>query len=174
MNNSKGYVYWLTGLSGAGKTTIGKRLFQHLKLMKSNIVMLDGDTLREVFGSDLGYSKEDRFKSAMRNARLCKLLSDQGIDVICATISMFDYCRQWNRENIENYKEIYIKVSIEDLKKRNQKKLYSSENNDMTNYNVVGIDIEFEEPKNPDVTICNNNVIDLDDKICEIVKIILK
>lgn len=66
----------------------------------------------------MGYSKEDRLKSAIRNSRLCKLLSDQGIDVICCTISMFDAIREWNRENIKNYFEIYLDVSLETLKDR--------------------------------------------------------
>ena len=55
-----GIVFWLTGLSGAGKTTIGKLLYEKLKKEKSNVVFLDGDILRGVFGSDLGYSLEYR------------------------------------------------------------------------------------------------------------------
>jgi len=152
----KGTVYWLTGLSGAGKTTIGKLLYKKLKEDKDDVVFLDGDTLRVVFGNDLGYSKEDRKKSAMRNSRLCKELSDQGIHVVCATISMFNDCREWNRENIENYKEIYIKVPIEILIKRDQKKLYSKALKGESR-NVIGIDIEFEEPKKPDIIIVNDN-----------------
>lgn len=170
MSNNKGTVYWLTGLSGAGKTTIAKELYCKLKAKKPNVIMLDGDTLRETFGNDLGYSKEDRFKSAMRNAKLCKFLSDQGIHVVCATISMFHDCRNWNRESIQNYKEIYIKVSLEDLKKRNQKGLYSVDGN---NKNVVGIDIEFEEPKNPDLIVFNDNDDNLQIKLDDIVKKII-
>ena len=113
-----GRVFWITGLSGAGKTTIGYLLYTKLKIQKNSIVFLDGDELRKIFGNDLGYSKEDRLKSATRNSRLCKLLSDQGIDVICCTISMFDTIREWNRQNIKNYFEIYLDVSLETLKNR--------------------------------------------------------
>ena len=63
----KGSVFWITGLSGAGKTTIGRVLYQHLRRKNASVVFLDGDLLREVFGNDLGYSVEDRHKSAMRN-----------------------------------------------------------------------------------------------------------
>lgn len=77
--------------------------------------ILDGDTLREVFGNDLGYSDTDRRKCAMRYSRLCDLLQKQGIHVVCCTISMFDSVRQWNRENIANYHEIYVEVSDETL-----------------------------------------------------------
>lgn len=151
----KGIVYWITGLSGAGKTTIAKLLYDKLKSKKDNVVFLDGDVLREVFGSDIGYSQEDRRKSAMRNSRLCKELSEQGIDVICATISMFDTCREWNRKNIKNYKEIYIKVPMNVLIERNQKGLYSGAlNGDIKN--VMGIDIDFQEPKNPDMVVIND------------------
>ena len=105
-------VFWLTGLSGAGKTTIGKLLYQKLKAQKDNVVFLDGDQLRQVFGDDLGYTPDQRLKSAMRNARLCKLLADQGIDVVCCTISMFDRVRDWNRANIPGYVEVYVKASL--------------------------------------------------------------
>ena len=97
----------------------------------------------------MGYSKEDRLKSATRNSRLCKLLSDQGIDVICCTISMFDTIREWNRQNIKNYFEIYLDVSLETLK--NRKKIYIENNND-----VVGINVLGEIPKNPDIVLDNN------------------
>ena len=93
-------MLWLTGLSGAGKTTIGTLLYQALRERKDNVVFLDGDQLRQVFGDDLGYAPDQRLKSAMRNARLCKLLAEQCLDVICCTISMFDSVRDWNRTNI--------------------------------------------------------------------------
>lgn len=152
-----GNVYWITGLSGAGKTTVSKALYNKLKSKKDNVVFLDGDILRDVFGNDLGYTKEDRLKSAMRNSRLCKMLSEQGIDVICATISMFDDVRKYNRDNILGYKEIYLSVSLEVLKERNQKKLYSDGSN------VVGMDIEFEAPKCPDIVIENDGSISIEE-----------
>ena len=150
-----GKVYWMTGLSGAGKTTIGTLLFKRLKEKKDNVVMLDGDTLREVFGNDLGHTLEDRHKSAMRNARLCKLLSDQGIDVICCTISMFHDVRAWNRDNIQDYLEIYIKVPMEVLQMRDQKSLYSGVVSG-TASNVYGMDMKVEEPLNPDICVMND------------------
>ncbi|WP_052220311.1 adenylyl-sulfate kinase [Clostridium homopropionicum] len=167
-----GFVYWITGLSGAGKTTIGKLLYEKLKENKNNIVFLDGDILREVFGCDLGYSANDRKKSAMRNSRLCKALSDQGIDVVCSTISMFNECREWNKQNIKNYKEIYIKVPMDILIMRDQKGLYSRAIKGEIK-NVMGIDIEFEEPKNSDIIILNDGSVDpikIVSKIIELVK----
>ena len=89
-------VYWITGLSGAGKTTIGKLFYEKLKEQHSNTVFFDGDTLRRVFGDDLGYTEEERRKCAMRYSRLCAMLQEQDINVVCCTISMFDEIRDWN------------------------------------------------------------------------------
>ena len=154
MNNVDEYlgiVYWITGLSGAGKTTIGKCLYSKLKKNKSNVIFLDGDILREVFGDDLGYSRDDRHKSAMRNSRISYMISLQGIDVICCTISMFDDVRNWNRNNIKNYREVYLKVSDEILIKRNQKGLYESSKEELVGF---GVDVEY--PKYPDLIINND------------------
>ena len=150
----KGTVYWITGLAGAGKTTIGKLLYNSIKSNKDNIILLDGDKLRELYDSE-DYSFEGRKKLAIKYSKLCKMVSDQGIDVVCCTISMFDECRNWNRKNISNYKEIYLKVSIDELIKRDQKELYTKALRKEIK-NVMGIDTDFEEPKNPDLLINNN------------------
>ena len=148
-------VYWITGLSGAGKTTIGKLFYEKLKEKYPNTVFLDGDTLRRVFGDDLGYTKEDRRKCAMRYSRLCAMLQEQDMNVICCTISMFDSVREWNRENIHSYKEIYVKVSMETLHARDQKGLYSGVTEEKQK-EVVGVHMEIEEPKCPDLILEND------------------
>ena len=147
-------VYWFTGLSGAGKTTIGRLWLEELKKRGENPIFLDGDELRFVFGNDLGYTKQDRLKSAMRNARICEMLSKQGFTVICCTISMFDSVRQYNRDNIPGYREIYVKVSPEVLKQRDQKGLYSKADRD-----VAGVHFNVEEPKDSDIVLENNGEI---------------
>lgn len=150
-----GTVYWITGLSGAGKTTIGKLLYEKIRVEHVNTVFLDGDVLRKVFGDDLGYSKEDRRKCAMRYARLCAMLQEQDMNVICCTISMFDSVREWNRENICNYKEIYVKASMETLLVRDQKGLYSGVTEEKQK-EVAGVHMEIEEPKSPDFVLYND------------------
>src|ERR1035437_4334164 len=109
-SNLPGVVYWFTGLSSAGKTTIASLFHQRLRKLYYNVVFLDGDILREVFGQDLGHTAEDRKKSALRNARLCKMLSYQGFHVVCATISLFEESFEFNRKEIPNYREIYLRV----------------------------------------------------------------
>lgn len=148
-------VYWITGLSGAGKTTIGRIFYERLKRIYPNTVFLDGDALRKVFGDDLGYSKEDRRKCAMRYSRLCAMLQEQEMNVICCTISMFDSVREWNRENIRDYKEIYVKVSMDTLRERDQKGLYSGVTEEV-HKEVAGLHLIVEEPRCPDLVLEND------------------
>lgn len=150
----KGHVFWVTGLSGAGKTTIGKLLYQHLKKKEKNVVFLDGDILREVYQTT-DYSTQGCLKLAKQHGRLCKMLSDQGIDVVICVIAMYDECRVWNHENISKYHEIYLNVSMEELIRRDQKHLYSKVLKKEIS-NVMGMDIPFEEPKNPSMVIHND------------------
>ena len=156
-------VFWITGLAGAGKSSIGHRLYTHLQQEHNNIVFLDGDTLREVYGDNFGYTKEDRYKVAMCNARLCKLLASQGQIVVCCTISMFDAVRAWNRANIDNYIEIYVKVSREVLYQKKKKNLYST-----TNASVAGIDVAVELPQHPDIILENDGVYTLEQLVAQI------
>lgn len=149
-----GTVYWITGLSGAGKTTVGKILYGKIKEKKPNVVLLDGDMLRKVFGDDLGYTNEDRMKSAKRNAGISHMLALQDIDVICCTISMFEGVRKWNRENNAKYIEVYPKVSPEILNERNQKNLYIEAKGEL-----VGFGVEMEEPGCPDLLFENDGSI---------------
>ncbi len=150
MEIKKGTVYFFTGLSGAGKTTLGELFYTHLRAKKDNVVLLDGDRIRPVYNEDIGYTDESRVKGASRTFRVCKMLSDQGIDVVVCSICMYSAVRAWNRENIENYKEIYIKVGRETLIKRNKKGLYTD------GRNVVGVDLPFDEPQTPDFILCND------------------
>ena len=149
----KGTLYWVTGLSGAGKTTTGNLLYDYLKQKKDNVVIMDGDILRKIRDSQ-DYSLEARKKLTYLDSLLFKELTDQGIDVVACTISMFDECRNWNRENFENYIEIYLKVPIEELIRRDQKQLYSRALKHEID-NVMGINQEFEEPKSPDIIVEN-------------------
>lgn len=145
-----GTVYFFTGLSGAGKTTLGSLFYNRLKTTKPNVAMLDGDRIRLAFGEDVGYTHDERLRWAGRIFRVCQLLAEQGIDVVVCSIAMYSEVRQWNRENIPNYKEIYVKVSKETLIQRNQKGLYTA------GHNVVGVDLPFDEPQSPDLVVENN------------------
>lgn len=148
--SKKGTVYFFTGLSGAGKTTIGGLFHRRLKAKKPNVVLLDGDQIRPVYAEDIGYGDEDRVKGARRTFRVARMLADQGIDVVVCSICMYSAVRDWNREHIEHYREIYIKVTRETLLRRNQRSLYTQ------GTNVVGVDLPFDEPRHPDLVVEND------------------
>lgn len=148
--SEKGTVYFFTGLAGAGKTTIGGLFYQKQRERKCNVFLADGDQTRSIFGRS-GYSTEARKDAARRGFRLWRELAEQGIDVVVCSIAMYDEIRQWNRENIENYKEIYIKVTKETLYNRDQKGLYTTGRKE-----VVGVDLPYDEPQNADVVVQND------------------
>ena len=141
--------YWVTGLSATGKTTLSSLLVTHLRSLGKTVIYLDGDDLRQVL-ADQTYTRKERIALAMRYARLCKLLSEQGIDVVIAVIGMFKEVYKWNRENIVNYIEIFIDTPLSELKKRDPKKLYRDVELGVIK-NVAGIDLEIDIPSNPDI-----------------------
>ena len=163
----KGTLYWITGLSGAGKTTVGNALYYKLKQKQENLIILDGDILKNLVGDSLGYSQEDRKKRAYYYSKLCKTLTDQGISVIICTIAMYDEVRNWNRCNIEKYIEVFLKVDKSVLMKRDRKGLYSGQVKGQVE-NVAGIDMEVEFPKNPDIVIENDGTVAVSDCINQI------
>ncbi len=157
-------VIWLIGLSGAGKTAIGRELFTEVKKSHTNTVFIDGDLIREVMGDNLGHTIEDRKKNADRICRLCRMLDRQGINVVCAILSLFHESHEWNRKNYSKYYEIFINASMDTLTKRNQKGLYTDALAGKID-NVVGVDIPFEPPRNPDLVIENDMYRDNFDSI---------
>jgi cytidine diphosphoramidate kinase len=148
-------VIWLIGLSGAGKTTIGKEVSKLWREKERQSVFLDGDAFREIMGDNLGHRREDRRTNAKRVCRLCKLLDDQGIDVICSILSIFEESRRWNRQNLAEYTEVFIQVPMDELIRRDPKGLYKKALQGKIK-NVAGIDLEFELPESPDLTIRNH------------------
>jgi adenylylsulfate kinase-like enzyme len=89
MRNNYGDLFWITGLAGAGKSTIAQKLYCMLKEKNCNVVFLDGDNMREVLGVNAQYDLKARLELALVYSRLCRMLTDQGLDVICATVSCF-------------------------------------------------------------------------------------
>ena len=141
--------YWATGLSATGKTTLSSLLVTHLRGQGKTVIHLDGDELRQVL-ADEAYTREQRIALAMRYARLCKLLSEQGLDVVIAVIGLFKEVHKWNRENITNYIEIFIDTPLSELKKRDPKNIYRDFELGVVN-NVAGIDLKVDIPSNPDI-----------------------
>ena len=167
--DSLGNVFWITGLSGAGKTTVARELWNRLRAGGRPVVLLDGDELRSAIAENLGHSAADRRRSAMRNARLCRLLADQGSDVVCATISLFHEVQRWNRENILGYREIYLRVPIDELQRRDSKGIYAAASRGARD--VVGIDVPAEAPEAPDLVLDNYGKLDVDTAVDRILAV---
>ena len=158
-----GRVFWITGLSGSGKTTIGRALSSHLRASGCPVIFLDGDSLRASLSNDLGYSAENRRSAAFRNAKLCRMLAEQGSDIVCATISLFHDVQRWNRGNIPRYCEIFVRVPLEELKRRDTKGVYLAANQPAAN--IVGLDIPAETPEAPELILDNDASLDPDEAV---------
>tara|TARA_B100000780_G_scaffold102373_1_gene71565 strand:+ start:22746 stop:23264 length:519 start_codon:yes stop_codon:yes gene_type:complete len=155
-------VIWIIGLSGSGKTTLANKVIADANKMSSveskKSVLIDGDVIREVFNHDIGYSMQDRLTNAKRICQLGKFLDSKGVNVICAILSIFPETRKWNRENIEDYYEVFIDTPIETLVSRDSKGIYRKfKNGEITD--VAGMDIDFPVPKSADLVINNNTSI---------------
>lgn len=150
-----GGVVWLMGLAGSGKSTLARKIYTELIGQYQNIIYLDGDELRDIF-EHYGYDKDSRIDMAIKRANLAQFLAKQKMLVIISTISLFKEVYLYNRTHIKNYYEIYVKCDRKELKKRNQKGLYSGEIKD-----VVGMDIPYDEP-GPNLILSNNMPSDID------------
>ena len=143
-------IIWIIGLSGSGKTKLSNELFKS-KIINTNFISLDGDEFRENISNDLGYSYKDRKKNAERISRLVKYLSKKKVNIIVSVLSNYPEWLKWNKNNIKNYFQVYLKVNKEKLFVRNKKNLYLSKKK-----NVVGKDIKFNEPKFNNLVLDNN------------------
>src|SRR5215813_5752302 len=115
----------MTGLSGAGKTTIAKALEPVLQARGIRFERLDGDTVREGLTRDLGFSKADRDKNIERVSFVAKLLSRNGVGVIASFISPYREARQNVRDNSTNFIEVYVNAPLDVCAARDVKGLYA-------------------------------------------------
>lgn len=148
-------VVWLIGLSGSGKTTLGSEMARQLRAQYPNTVLLDGDTLRQVFSFDQGttpYTVAGRRLNAERITALCEMLDRQGIHVVCCILSIFPDMQRDNRTRFSRYFEIFMDAPIEALRRRDVKGLYAAADAGKIP-DVVGVHIPFEPPSNPDMVI---------------------
>lgn len=148
----KGFTIWFTGLSGSGKTTVSRLVEKKLKERGLKVEVLDGDVVRTNLSKGLGFSKEDRDTNIKRIGFVCHLLSRNGVVAIGAAISPYREIRDYNRNLIGDFVEVYAKCPLEVLKKRDIKGLYSKAlTGEIKQF--TGISDPYEEPLNPEVVL---------------------
>jgi len=145
------FSLWIIGPSAAGKTTISKLIYKNLKKKFSNLIIVDGDQIRDLYEKNLGYDKNSRSKNTFRYINLVKWLNSHDISSIVAVISPFEKDREVCRKEIKNYYEVYLESSLEVRIKRDKKKLYLPALNGKKKF-VIDVDIPFEKPKNCDLS----------------------
>ena len=148
-------ILWITGISGSGKTTIGKSFFKNFKKNHKNTVFLDGDEFRSLFGNDLKYTLKDRDKNAQRMTSFVKYLSNKKINLIISANLTSQRYRNWCKKNLKNFVQIYIRANLKSLIKRDYKRLYKKALKKKIK-NVVGVDLPFKDPKKIDLFLSND------------------
>ena len=151
-----GCVYWVTGLPGAGKSTFARALNKSLREAGKPALLIDSDEVRAALGDVFGFDRESRRQLGAAYGRLANLFSKQGLDIVCATTSLFEDVRRWNREHLPRYREIYIKTPANLIVSRHPRGLYARALEKRVR-NVPGVDQYIEEPRAPDVVIDNTD-----------------
>tara|TARA_B100000795_G_C22797089_1_gene439903 strand:- start:232 stop:762 length:531 start_codon:yes stop_codon:yes gene_type:complete len=166
---NKGILFWITGLSGSGKTQIGKKIKKYITKDYGPTVLFSGDDIRNIFNLKK-YTFDERMKIVMQYNKLCKNIVKQNINVIFCVVGLMHRVRAWNKYNIPNYLEIYIKSSFNIVRKKSKKIIYKKK----SVQNVVGLDIKPQFPKNPHIIIRNYFDKNLDVKAKELISKIKK
>jgi adenylylsulfate kinase-like enzyme len=151
-NKKKGILFWVTGLSGSGKTAIAKKIKTQISKLYGPTIIVSGDDLRRIFNLNK-YDYLSRLNYSRKFCKFAKFITNQKINLIFAIVGMMNEPRKWNRKNIDNYLEIYIKSNIKKIISQKKKKIYFISK---TKKNIVGINIKPELPKNYDILIQNN------------------
>jgi adenylyl-sulfate kinase len=152
-NDGEGLCIWLTGLSGAGKTTIANELSKLLS-SRFQVEILDGDNFRKIYTPDLKFTSEDRFANLRKAMTVAKQLVDYGLIVICAFIAPYNEIREEIKEYIgeDKYLEVFINCPLEVCEERDTKGLYKKARKGEIK-NFTGIDSVYEVPENPNVAV---------------------
>jgi adenylyl-sulfate kinase len=150
--SKRGFTVWLTGLSGAGKTTLAHALEANLRESGRRVEVLDGDVVREHLSKGLGFSKEDRDTNIRRIGFVCKLLSRNGVVAIAAVISPYRELRDEVRREIGDFVEVHVSCPLDELVRRDVKGLYARAlRGDLPQF--TGVSDPYEPPLNPEVVV---------------------
>ena len=149
---TEGFCIWLTGLQGAGKTTIAGHVEKHLRGLGLRVETLDGDEVRAALSPKLGFTAEARDENTKRIAYVAKLLARNGVAVLCPVVAPErrhrDRCREW----VDRFVEVYVKASMPVLEERDPKGLYAKAKRGEVD-DLVGVHQPYEEPLKPEVVV---------------------
>ena len=152
MNNC--WSVWFTGLHGAGKTTIATNLSDILKRNGVPFVLLDGDEIRKIISSELGYSLEGRNEHMRRIADLCRIISKDGVLSIACVASPTESSRDYAKKSLKKFLLVYVKCSLKTCEERDVKGHYKKARNREEGFeDFLGVSLKYEEPKNPDLVL---------------------
>ena len=150
------FSIWITGISGAGKTTLASNINAVLNSNQHASVILDGDEIRKKMSKDLGFSIKDRDENIRRIACMSELLSHQNIITIVSVISPMKNQRAYAKEIYgDNFNEVYLKASLDQCIEKDKKGLYKKAL-DRKEPNFTALTSPYEEPENPDLLIDTN------------------
>jgi adenylyl-sulfate kinase len=153
MCDHNGFTLWFTGLSGSGKTTIAKLVAQELHDRGLKVERLDGDIVRQSLTRDLGFSKEDRDKNIERVTFVAKLLTRNGVAVLCSFISPYRARRLKSREEIGEFLEVFVECPVTVCADRDVKGMYAKAfAGEIQNF--TGVSDPYEDPENPEI-VCH-------------------
>ncbi len=165
---SKGLTLWFTGLSSAGKSTLGRAVHDRLLSYGYRVELLDGDEIRKYLSKGLGFSKEDRDENIRRIGYVAELLTRHGVITLVSVISPYRAVRQEVRERIGNFVEIYVNAPLPVCEQRDVKGLYRKARGGQI-HGFTGIDDPYEEPLSPDIE-CHTDLETLDESVEKVLR----
>jgi adenylylsulfate kinase len=149
----EGFVVWLEGLPGAGKSTVAAHVGATLRKAGWRVEILDGDEVRQMMRPELGFTRKDREAQARRVSYVAHLLARNGVAVIVAMITPYETSRQAARAGQgPRFTEVWLQCPIEVCQKRDPKGLYTRADAGAATH-VTGLDDPFEEPLKPDLVV---------------------
>ncbi len=155
IHEGQSLVLWFTGLSGCGKSQISQAVYDNLQKRKIGVEYLNGRKIREIF-PEIGYSPKNRKEHIEKIGSLIKILENNKTSVVGSFESPFEESRNYLRNTLENYMEIYVSASRDYCIRNDNKGLYKKAMAGQLE-NFVGISIKYEEPKNPEIIIDSEN-----------------